>query len=335
MNRRFALYTFAAFCLSMAALLVAGTSSALGAGNKDPRIGIVYTSPHPVINDIIVGFKAVVLRSYPKAIFMERHANGREEEYGTAVSATIASQPDLIAPITTPIARLTLDQARGRIPVIFMGITDPVGAGLARSLEHPVVATGSSDLCPFSGLLNVVRQTLPHAKRLGLPYNPTDQPAVFSRSQLLALAPKYGFTIVDEQVTSASELSTQVRGLATRVDAVVIGADNLMMENPAAVASAAADVGKPTFACDEPSVKAGAVAGIGVSYRQVGELAGDLAVKVLKGKVAGELPVAVLRSGIVSINRQAACKVRLNIPAAVASKATDDSPANFRCVVAH
>jgi len=309
--------------------------SALGAAKQNPKIGIVYTSPHPVINDIIVGFKAQVLRAYPKATFFERHANGQQSEYGTAVAATIGGQPDLIAPIATPIAKLAVDQARGRIPIVFLGITDPVGAGIARSLDHPELATGSSDLCPFAGLLSVVRETLPGAKILGLPYNPSDQPAVFSRAQLKLLAPKYGFAIVDEQVTSASELSTQVRGLAGRVDAVVIGADNLMMENPAAVASAAAEAGRPAFACDEPSVKAGAVAGIGINYRQVGEIGGDLAVQVLGGKFPGGLPVAVLRTGTISVNREAACRVHLTVPAAVARKATDVTPTNARCLAMH
>ena len=330
MNNRFI------FSLALCAGVLVGfttmpSNAVMAAGKQNPKIGIVYTSPHPLINDIIAGFKAVVLHTYPKATFFERHANGRTEEYGTTVSSAIGAQVDLLAPITTPITRLTIDQSRGKIPVVFMGITDPVGAGFAKSLQKPVVATGSSDLCPFAGMLNLVRQTLPKAKTLGLPYNPSDQPAVFGRSQLLALAPKYGFTITDQQVTSASELSTQVRGLATRVDAVLIGADNLMLENPSAVASAAAEAGKPTFSCDEPSVKAGAVAGIGVDYHKVGELAGGLAVKVLGGAKPGDLPVAVLSVGAVSINKEAACRARLTLPAAITRTAKDDSPPNFRC----
>jgi ABC-type uncharacterized transport system substrate-binding protein len=46
------------------------------AQTANPRIGIVYTAPHPVINDIIAGFKEAILRSYPGAVFTERHAKG-------------------------------------------------------------------------------------------------------------------------------------------------------------------------------------------------------------------------------------------------------------------
>jgi putative ABC transport system substrate-binding protein len=303
---------------------------ARSADNK-PKIGIVYTQPHPVINDIIAGFKSTVTEAYPNASFFERHAEGRPEQYGTAVLSSISAQPDILAPITTPITKLAVEQARGRIPIVFMGVTDPVGAGVAQSLDAPGIATGSSDLCPFAGLLAVVRQVLPAAKTLGLPYNPTDEPAVFGRTQLLKLAPRFGFSISDQQVTSPSELSTQVRGLATRVDAVIIGADNLMMENPAAVASAALESGKPTFACDTASVQAGAVAGVSVSYKEVGVLAGQLAIKVLGGEPAGKLPVAVLGEGGIAANTEAACRDRVTIPVGVLAKATDLAPPNFKC----
>jgi putative ABC transport system substrate-binding protein len=242
---------------------------------SQPKIGIVYTAPHPVMNLVIEGFKEVVAKARPNAVFFERHADGRPEQYGTAVLAAIGANPDLLVPITTPITKVAVEQARGRIPIVFIGVTDPVGAGVARSLEKPELATGSSDLCPFASLLAISRELFPAAKTLGLPYNPSDQPAVFGRSQLIALAPKYGFKVIDRQVTSPSELPTEVRGLAGRVDAVIIAADNLMMENPAAVASSALAGGRPTLACDSGSVKAGAVAGVSVNYRKVGELAGQ------------------------------------------------------------
>lgn len=278
-----------------------------------PTIAIVYTAPIPVINDIISGFKHTVRASFPDAVFVERHADGREEQYGSTVSAGLAARPTMLAPITTPITRIAVQEARGSTPVVFMGVTDPVGAGVARSIDRPGLATGSSDLCPFDTLLATVRQVMPNARTLGLPYNPTDQPAVFGRSQLQLLAPRYGFTIIDRQVTSTDELGTAVGALAPRVDALLIAADNLMMENPAIVVNSAQQRGKPTFACDIASVEAGAVAGVSVDYRHIGELAGTLAVRVLRGERAGDLPVAVIRTGAVTVNLRSACLARIDM----------------------
>ncbi|NOT42918.1 MAG: ABC transporter substrate-binding protein [Alphaproteobacteria bacterium] len=323
-------HPFIVLSLVAAAIAVASLASCDTKGPA-PKITIVYTAPHPVINDIIAGFKQTVTSSYPGAVFSERHAEGRPEQYGTVVLGAISNSPTILAPITTPITKLAVEQTRGRIPIVFMGVTDPVGAGVAKSLQAPGLATGSSDLCPFSELLRIARSALPKATRLGLPYNPSDQPAVFGRSQLLAIAPSFGFTIVDQQITSASELSTSVTNLASRADAIVIAADNLMMENPSAVVSAAAAGGRPAFACDTASINAGAVAGVSVNYKQVGELAGLLAVQVLQGKAPGVLPVAVLRSGGVVVNKKAACEAHIALPPDLLTKAVEVINRDYVC----
>lgn len=300
-------------------------------GAAAPRIGIVYTAPHPVINEIIAGFKEVVLAGVPNATFIERHASGNPAEYGNTVLAVLGREPTLLAPITTPISKLAVDQARGRIPVVFMGVTDPLGAGIVESLERPEQATGSSDVCPFDALLKLARQVLPDAKTLGLPYNPADEAAVFGLNQLMKSSPTFGFSINGRQVTSRDELTTEVRGLASRVDAVLIGPDNLMMENPDLVAMAARSEGRATIACDATSVEKGAVAGVGIDYHEVGKAAGELAVKVLRGAAPGTLPVAVLNSGSLSVNRKSACLSKVTIPPELLQRAKVVDP-DYQCV---
>jgi len=102
-------------------------------------------------------------------------------------------------------------------------------------------------------------------------------------------------------------VDTVQAGFMTKDLAILIGPDNLMMENPDLVASAAQLEGRATFGCDATSVEKGAVAGVSVQYRDVGRAAGELAVKVLKGAKPGTLPVAVLDSGGVIVNKKAAC----------------------------
>lgn len=290
------------------------TAPAAAQPERPPRIGIVYTAPHPVINEIIDGFKEIVVAEFPEAEFVERHASGNTSEYSSTVLSVLGQDLSLLAPITTPITRLALEESRGQVPIVFMGVTDPVGAGIVESLARPGNATGSSDVCPFVALLDLTRQTLPGAKTLGLAYNPADQPAVFGQGEFERLAPEFGFVLSSKQVSALDELPIEVSSLAQSVDAVLIGPDNMMMENPAVVASSAAEVGKPLFACDEASVEKGAVAGVSVNYRDVGTGAGRLAVEVLKGANPGELPVAVLESGGILVNKKAACDVGIELP---------------------
>jgi putative ABC transport system substrate-binding protein len=296
-----------------------------------PRIAIIYTQPYPVLNDAIAGIKEIVLGKFPNAEFFERHANGRPEEYGATVLAAINWHPTVLAPLTTQISSIAIDQSRGAIPVVFTAVTDPLGAHIVKSLEHPELSTGSSDLCPFASLLQTAREVSPSAKTLGLPYNPTDQPAVFGRQQLLSLAPRYGFTIADQQISSLTDLASSVGGLASRTDAIIISSDNMMMENAASVASAAAEHGKATYACDSGSVGAGAVAGVEVNYREVGRLSGQLIVQVIQGARPGDLPVAVVNSGGLALNLRAACAAHVSLLPAVISRATKVIDPDYRC----
>lgn len=302
-----------------------------GSSTDAPRIAIVYTAPHPVINEIIAGFKEVVTARFPSAEFRDQHANGRPEEYSAAVLASLSGQPSLLAPITTPIAKIAVEESRGRVPVVFMGVTDPVGAGVARSLERPGLATGSSDLCPFQALLSIAHDLLPRGRVLGLPYNPSDEPAVFGRKRLMELAPAHGFSVVDRQVTSRDELPADVRGLAQRTDAIIIAADNLMMENPDVVVASSESERRPVFACDATSVEKGAVAGVSVSYRDVGRAAGRLAVRVLQGEAPDTLPIAVLSSGGIVVNKRAACTARVTLDSSFMARVARTIDSGFVC----
>ena len=315
----------------LAAALLAVPVAAQEAAVNAPLIAIPYRAPHPVIDSIIVGFQNVVRETYPDARFLIRHSGGNEAEYGNTVAAALQASPVLLAPITTPIAIIAEKEARQRTPIVFMGVTDPVGAGLAASIERPGWSTGSSDLCPFEPLLQLTRTLFPQARTLALPYNPSDQPARFGREQLQALAPELGFEVIDRQVTSASELRFNVTALAGQADVLVIAADNILMENPRLVSDAATQAGTPTVACDVVSVREGAVAGVSVNYREVGEAAGMRAVRVLRGEPAGSIPVGVLRTGEIALNLEAACRVGIEIDAELIARATIVENVDFDC----
>jgi len=312
------------------AMLLVIANTAFGQNDK-PKIGIVYTSPHPVINEIIEGFKETVSKEYPEAQFIEKHANGRPEEYGTQILATINSNPDLMVPITTTISILTLEQVRDKIPVVFLGVTDPVGAGIVKSLDKPELSTGSSDLPPFESIIKLARKLFPDAKKLGLPYNPQDQPAVFGREVIKGLASSYGFEILDQQITSASELSVQVQALAKRTDIILISSDNLMMENPTLIVNAALSSGTPTIASDKTSVEKGAIAGIGVNFKRIGIEGGKNAIQVLKGKSPGTIPVFVLNEGNVVFNKKAFCDAGIKFPIEADSISNEIINSDYKC----
>src|SRR5262249_32011358 len=101
-----------------------------------------------------------MLSAFPEALQPRRRTQGEDlsidvrwpkgsfaQEPGL-ISEVLHSNVDVIVAWATPSA-LAARRATSTIPIVFLGISDPVGSGLAASLAHPGGnATGSSNLAP-------------------------------------------------------------------------------------------------------------------------------------------------------------------------------------------
>ncbi|MCB1047768.1 MAG: ABC transporter substrate-binding protein [Calditrichaeota bacterium] len=319
---RFRMISIASMALVMACFLIVSCG---GGGKKDQtdsgkakvvKIGIVYTEPHPVLEAISGAFKAEILTRIPNAVFVEKQANGSKAQFPATVRSVLSEGVDLIAPITTPMSIEALKQAEGRVPVVFLGVTDPVAAGIVDSLALPGRCTGVSDNPPMAGVLKLVMQLIPDATTVGIPYDPKDVPGVVTAERAAAIARRMGINPILRPVASENDLRAAVRGLSSEVNALVIGMDNLMMKNAGIISRTSGEQGIPLFAADDKSVEMGAVAGVGVDYTDVGRLGADLALEILlDGKTAGSIPVMTLETGATFVNSQAADGLKISIPA--------------------
>src|SRR5262249_53966523 len=96
------------------------------------------------------------------------------------ISEVLHSNVDVIVAWATPTA-LAVRRATSTIPIVFLGISDPVGSGLAASLAHPGGnATGSSNLAPdlSAKLVGTFAQLVPGMSSVGVTVNPANPGAV-------------------------------------------------------------------------------------------------------------------------------------------------------------
>lgn len=69
----------------------------------------------------------------------------------------LGENPDVVVPIATPTAQACA-QVIKRIPIVFAAVSDPVGAGLVQSFEHPGGnVTGTSDMSPVDRQVALIR----------------------------------------------------------------------------------------------------------------------------------------------------------------------------------
>jgi ABC-type uncharacterized transport system substrate-binding protein len=282
------------------------------AARRPVKIAVIYIGHHELIDQIIDGFKEQLQRELPQGTFevFEKHANGDKTQIGSAVAAAVQNGADILVPISTPVTVLALQYANEHRQVCFLGVTDPKGAGVVKSLERPESATGTSDLEPFEEILEFIHEVQPTARVIGFPYSPDEQPAVFSRDQVVKLSRKYGFTVRHRQVASEDDLSIVVRELARQTDCLLTGADNAMFAAAGRVADIAARNHRPYFAGDSTSISAGAVGGYTINYLDVGREGAKLVRQiVIDKKKAGEIPVKLMATGVLELNPRAAALV--------------------------
>jgi putative ABC transport system substrate-binding protein len=212
----------------------------------------------------------------------------------TAIAAQIArkfvgDKPDVIVAIATPSAQAVV-AATKTIPVVYSAVTDPVAAQLVGTMAASGTnVTGVSDTLELEKQVNLIKQVVPDAKRIGMVYNPGEANSVVVVERLRELLPKSGMTLVEATAARTVDVGAAARSLVGKVDVIYTNTDNNVVSAYEALVKVGNDADVPLIASDTDSVKRGAIAALGVSYGDLGEQTGRMVVRILKGEKPGDI----------------------------------------------
>jgi putative tryptophan/tyrosine transport system substrate-binding protein len=149
-----------------------------------------------------------------------------------SVTDLIAFNPDvLIAP--GPQAAQVLKSATATIPIVFVGVADPMKLGLVQSLSRPGGnVTGLSTMVPDDFLakrLEILRELVPGASKIVLLVNPDNPMQRLSfAEELPRLAQRLGIVLLIVEATKAEELDVAfASAVAQHADAIIDFGDPL------------------------------------------------------------------------------------------------------------
>lgn len=319
----------AAACAAVSLSLFAGCTTqaaapaASGTAQKVLQVGIAQIVAHPSLDALREGFKEGMAKhgyvAGKNVVYDDKNASGDQATL-TNIATTFKTK-DLIVAIATPTAQ-AIAQAVPDKPIFFAGVTDPVGAKLVTSLEKPGGnITGTSDFPPIKDQLQLIRDTLPGAKTLGLLYSSSETNSEIQANLVKQQAPAFGFEVKVATVVNANEVSQAADSLG-KVDAFFIGTDNTIVSSVEQVVQVAEQKDIPFFASDPDSVKRGAAAALAVDYKLQGIETGEMAAKMLaSGGKAGDIPVAVSKNPQLSLNPAAAGRMGFSFPDPVKARA--------------
>ena len=297
--------------LTLGSTLLTGCSGggeSSGSTDEVKKVGITQLVEHPALDQAREGFvEGLKENGFVEGENLEIDFQNAQNDNPT--SQTIASnfvndKKDLIFAVSTPSAQAALNATQD-IPIVFTAVTDAVEAGLVKSNESSENnVTGTSDAIPVDKALELIKKFVPDVKTIGVVCNTSEINSKLQVDALREAAEKEGIKVIDKGATQANEVNQAVAAVAKQADVIFTPTDNLVASSMPIITKVATENKIPVIGSEEGHVENGALACNGISYKELGKKAGEMAAQILKGeKQPSEIPVTTLDETETIINK--------------------------------
>lgn len=305
---------FILFCLILTATAVIACS---GNKTKTHKIGIVNNAK--ILNDVILGFKQKLTQlGYIQGKHITYLYDGavKEPEKLQSTANALATDVDLILTLTTTSTLIAKKAAvRTNVPVLFTTVTDPLGAGIVKSLSHPGenitgIALGAQEQRRLEWLVRIA----PGIKKIYAPYNPLDPSPSLALETARQTAAKLKVELITQHVKNHQELDRAIENIPKDIDAIFLLPDSLVAAGSKKLNAAAVKLKIPVSSSTCEGVKNfGSLISFGIDLTAIGEQGARLADQILRGVPPSDIPVET--AGLfLAINLKTANAIGLKIP---------------------
>jgi putative ABC transport system substrate-binding protein len=228
---------------------------------------------------------------------------------------------DVIVVSTTPAAQAAMAATR-TVPIIMIGLGDPVRTGLVNSLVEPGGnVTGLSLMVPEMGAkrLGLLKEAIPEITRILVLTYFADPIAAVQVQALQEAARSRGVTLQVRDIRSGDDLPAAFEAAAAEnAQALLTTAESIFVAQRTRVTELAARYKIPAMYCySRHVIDAGGLMAYEASYSDVIRRAASYVDRVLKGATASDLPVGLPTEFEFTINLKTARTLGLTIPPAV------------------
>ncbi len=301
------------FCCALLVLLVSTNI----ASAKTYKVAVSQIVEHPALDatrqGLLDGLKAKGYEQGENLDFVYQTAQGNPAIAVQIAKQFVGEKPDVLVGIATPTAQALAASTR-TIPVVFTAVTDPLGAKLVKSLEHPGAnVTGLSDLTPVAQHVDLMQELVPGLKAIGVVYNPGEANGVTLVELLKKAAKAKNIKVVEGSALKSADVQFAARIIASKVQVIYAPTDNTVASAIDALIGVANQAKIPVVGGSTSFVANGAVASLGFDYYQVGVQTADYVDAVLKGKNPGDMAVGFAKGSDLFLNMKVADKLGISI----------------------
>jgi putative ABC transport system substrate-binding protein len=259
-------------------------------------------------------------------IFEQRSADGQRGRLAGLVNELNAANVDVIVTFGYPAALAAKNSTRAT-PVVVTGAGDPVATGLVDGLARPGgnltgVTELSTDLS--AKRLEILRDAVPNLRRVAMLWNADDLGMTLRYQSAQSAAGVLGVKVQALGVREPDDFDHAFAEMRREPpQAILMVSDALTMLNRKHVVEFANVNRLPTIFENGAVVRDGGLMSYGPKQSEIGERAGDLAGRILRGARPADLPLELPTHFEFLVNLKAARSLGIELPPTLVSRADE------------
>ena len=253
-------------------------------------------------------------------------AGTNASEIRRSVAALVALTPDLILASGTPILEASLDATRS-LPIVFVAVGDPVGAGYVESLAQPGGnATGFAifEYGIAGKWLELLKQIAPGVMRAAVLREAATTLGAGQFAVIQSVAPSVGVDVTAINSRDAAEIERSITAFLRKRDGglVVTGGSGSIIHRELIITLAARHK-LPTIYWQRIFTAGGGLISYGPNLHELYRLAAGYVDRILKGEKPADLPVQTPTKYELVINMKTAKALGLTVPPTLLARADE------------
>ena len=245
-----------------------------------------------------------------------RYGNGMPERLATVAAELVRRPVDVIATFGTPPTQAA-KEATAAIPIVMVGVGDPVRAGLVASLARPGGnLTGNTVLSPDLApkRLQIVREAIPNATRIAYLANSDNASSVATIAEMKIATPAAGMVLIPVEVRSVADFDPALAAmLRERPDVVMVTNDPFHQLHVSRIIEFLANNRLPGMFQNKENVTAGGLMSYGASVPDLFRRAAGYVHRILQGTKPADLPVELPTKFDLAVNLRTAKALGLEL----------------------
>jgi putative ABC transport system substrate-binding protein len=238
----------------------------------------------------------------------------------------VALKPDVLVATSTPVTAAFHYETRA-IPIVFVGISDPVGAGFVANLAHPGGSlTGFINIEAGMGgkWLELLNEIAPGIQRAAIMFSPDTTTAAYYMPSLEAAARSLGVTPIAAPVRSDADIETTITMLGGEPGgSLILPPDGFTTAHRGLITSLAEQAHVPLVAAVANLAREGGLLSYGPDSVDIYRRAASYVDRILRGTKPAELPVQVPVKFEMTVNAKTAKALGLSLPQSILLRADE------------